>query len=250
MALVRSFVLVPLIAAVVLASVSGCATIVSGSKQDVSFNSNPQAAEVLVYQGYAPEVAGPGTMQVFVGRTPALASLPRNKEYTAVVRAPGYTEVRVKIDKNFNYWVIGNICCAGIVVGGLIDYATGSFFKLDPDDIMVTLVPSAGGVPPVLPGVPGMPGPAAPGMPAAPAGLVPSPAAQFNGGEGSASDVDMYAVFVARDSEGQLRSISIPMIRDHGAGAPGKATRDTFTWKHPLALPVRVGSSIRALVSR
>jgi hypothetical protein len=186
-----------------LAALSGCATIISGSKQEVTFNSNPQAAEVLIYQGYAPAAPGAGDIVVFGAKTPAVASLPRGKWYTAVVRAPGYAEVRVRIDKEFNLWVLGNILCGGLL-GGAIDYLTGAFWKLDPDDVMVSLVPGAGAAPPA----PGS-APSAPSTPGAPA---VSPAAAIEG-----NAVDLYAVFIARDSEGQMRSISIPMIRDRGA---------------------------------
>jgi hypothetical protein len=180
--------------ATLLVGMAGCATIISGSRQDVTVNSNPQAAEIHIYQGF---VAGPGAPEVYAGRTPSSTALPRDKSYTIAITAAGYQEVRVRIDKEFNLWVLGNLICGGLV-GGAVDYFTGAFWKLEPNDVLVTLAPG---------GSPGAPGTApVPGGSPAPAS---SPASQRD--EGGA---DLYAIFVAKDSEGQLRSVSVPMIRD------------------------------------
>jgi hypothetical protein len=174
---------------------SGCATIVSGTRQDVNINSNPQPAEVHIYEGNG----GPGGPEVGGGRTPMGVSLARDKTYTVVVSAAGYQEVRVRIDKGFNLWVLGNLCCGGIL-GGVIDLVTGAWYKLEPDSIAVTLVAGAGVVPQAAPAgvAPGGGGPVPP--PIGPAPAKNSPSAGLEGAE-------MYAVVLARDSEGEVRSI-------------------------------------------
>jgi hypothetical protein len=194
---------------------TSCATIVTGTTQDITINSAPQPAEVHIYPGSG----GPGGPEVGSGRTPMGIALARDKEYTVNVSSPGYQDVRVKINKSFNPWVIGNICCF-IIIGGAIDLITGAFWKLEPNSIVVTLVPGANGAP-VVPGTapatgpaPIMPAPGAPGpqpiMPAPTPGSAPPAYSPTTCNEG----VDLYAVMTMSDSNGDVRSIAIPMIRD------------------------------------
>lgn len=186
-----------------LAGTSGCATIVSGTTQDVSVSSNPAGADVQILQS----PGGPAAV-VAAGRAPMGTTLPRDHEYIVVVSAPGYQEVRVKISKTFNMWVLGNLCCT-VLLGGAIDLITGAFWKLEPNSIMVNLLPgNPGAAPPgtpVSPGVPNTPAPA-PAQPVQPAPPTYSPTT-------CSESIDLYAVFRAVDSEGQMRTLTVPMIR-------------------------------------
>jgi hypothetical protein len=140
-------------------------------------------------------------------------SLPRDHDYVVLVSSPGYQEVRVKISKTFNLWVLGNLCCGGLI-GGAIDLITGAFWKLEPNTVFVNLIPAAPGG-----GVPGMPAPGTPGGPIRP---TPQPGATQPGAtpqqyspSACAEGAELYAVVTAVDSEGQPRSLIVPMLRQN-----------------------------------
>jgi len=124
----KRFAFAALALAILLA---GCATIISGTKQDVSINSNPDGADIQIKTG--------GGLTVFSGSTPANCKLPRNKEYTVVVRMVGYKDQELYINREFNAWFVGNLLCGGIV-GIVIDAVDGAMWNLDPDMIHVELV--------------------------------------------------------------------------------------------------------------
>jgi len=119
-----TFILLPLF-------VIGCATIISGTKQQVSVNSTPQSAEV--------SIKTMGGIPVFNGKTPASAALQRKNEYLVTVKMAGYSEQTVQISRTINTWVIGNLLCGGIP-GLIVDGVTGALWNLDPEAIHVELV--------------------------------------------------------------------------------------------------------------
>jgi len=110
---------------------AGCASIVSGSKQEVNLTSHPVSAALTV----TTEKGAP----VWAGNTPATIELPREKAYIITAEVPGYAPATARIDKSLNGWFIGNLLCGGII-GGIIDYASGAMWKLDPDMVTIDLV--------------------------------------------------------------------------------------------------------------
>jgi hypothetical protein len=156
---------------------TGCATLIHGSRQDVSVESQPLAAEIRVTR------IGDGAPRVvYSGRTPAQVPLAREGHYSVVVQSDGYQDVTVDVDRSFSGWVLGNLLCGllgGLLVGGVIDYVTGAFWQLDPDGIVVTLLPNKRGT------------------------------TSLEGSEGA----DAFALLFAKDSNGELRSLAIPMVR-------------------------------------
>lgn len=111
--------------------IAGCASIISGSKQEVNLTSHPAAANVTITNEKG--------MVVWSGTTPATIELARDKEYFVKAEVPGYEPATVHIDQSLNGWFIGNLLCGGII-GGLIDYATGAMWTLDPDMVTIELV--------------------------------------------------------------------------------------------------------------
>lgn len=107
-----------------------CASIIHGTKQEVSISSSPEAAEVVVKTA--------GGVISFSGKTPASVSLPRKSEYDVFVNLKGYQEAKVHINKEFDALYLGNIVCGGII-GLIIDAANGAMNKLEPDVVSVTL---------------------------------------------------------------------------------------------------------------
>lgn len=104
---------------------SGCATIVNGSRQSVGINSTPGGAEIFVDD-------------VSVGKTPALISVKRNDSKVVKLTYEGYQPYEVKLTRNVSGWIAGNILLGGLV-GLVVDAVTGSMYKLSPDQIAAGL---------------------------------------------------------------------------------------------------------------
>ncbi len=154
-------VLVVLIAVVIF----GCATIVKGTKQDISIQSDPPHANFTVKTKSG--------VEVFRGVTPATVKLPKKNEYVVTIELAGYKETSVYISQSFELWALGNIICGGII-GLAIDALDGAMWKLEPDQIMVTLATA----------------------------LLEN------------NNTRLYVVFYALDNEGQLRSMAVPLIKN------------------------------------
>ena len=106
--------------AIALLSTS-CATIVSGSKQNVKFSSNPSTATIFIDE-------------VEVGKTPFEIKLARKSEHSVMIKLDGYQTYETKLTKKFNAWYIGNILFGGLI-GIIIDPITGAMYNLSPDQI-------------------------------------------------------------------------------------------------------------------
>ena len=103
---------------------SGCATIVHGNRQTVTINSEPDGATVKI--------------DGLKGKTPFSASLARNNDYVVSIKKKGYKEEQVQITKSFSgLSIIGNILW--LLVGVIIDFASGSAYNLSPTKVDVEL---------------------------------------------------------------------------------------------------------------
>lgn len=100
---------------------SSCATIISGSRQNVEINSEPSSAKVYINE-------------IEIGNTPVQKNLKRNQEYSLVLKLDGYETYETKIERKFNAWYIGNIAFGGLI-GIIIDPITGAMHKLKPKEI-------------------------------------------------------------------------------------------------------------------
>lgn len=109
---------------------SGCASIASGTDQNITVTAVPQATiEIASFE------AG---QLYYSGGSPAIVVLPRNRTYTVLVRASGYRDVSFSIGRRLNGWYFGNIL-VGWIAGFIIDALTGAMWKLEPAVISVTL---------------------------------------------------------------------------------------------------------------
>ena len=104
---------------------SSCATIVSGSRQTVKFDSTPINAIVFIDE-------------TEVGKTPFETKLGRKREYEVEIRLEGYEPYKTKLTKQFNAWYIGNIVFGGII-GLVVDPITGAIYKLTLNEINAQL---------------------------------------------------------------------------------------------------------------
>lgn len=100
---------------------SSCATIISGSKQNVKFTSNPSAATIFVDN-------------IEVGKTPFETKLARKKEHTVMIKLEGYKTYQATLTKKFNGWFVGNILVGGLI-GIIVDPITGAMYNLTPKEI-------------------------------------------------------------------------------------------------------------------
>lgn len=115
-----------LVNVVLLVTLSGCATIVSGSKQTVKFSSNPSAAVISINN-------------VVVGTTPFETKLERRvKEHRVAIKLEGYKTFETTLTRKFNSWYLGNILFGGLV-GIIVDPLTGAMYKISPSEVTATM---------------------------------------------------------------------------------------------------------------
>lgn len=129
----------PTVAALLLAlGLTGCASIINGRTQQVTFGSTPDNA-VLTIIDRAGNV-------VHSGVTPATVSLMRGYgyfkpgHYTVRFEKPGYSPREVSLAGQVSGWYLGNLIIGGMVLGMLIvDPITGGMFTLAPDKVDAAL---------------------------------------------------------------------------------------------------------------
>lgn len=109
----------------VLLFVSGCATIMHGSRQDVGISSAPVSASVTIDNQ---------TM----GKTPIVAELRRKDNHIIKIEMAGYEPFETTITHKVSGWVWGNIAFGGLI-GLAVDAITGGLYNLTPEQISATL---------------------------------------------------------------------------------------------------------------
>jgi hypothetical protein len=115
------------LAAIVAAAlaVGGCATIMQGTRQELSVASTPTGAKVLV-DG------------VEAGTTPVVAKLERKDKHVLRLQLDGYLPYELAMSRATSGWVWGNIVFGGLV-GLAVDAITGGLYKLKPEEVNATL---------------------------------------------------------------------------------------------------------------
>lgn len=113
--------LLAIVAAFVL-MLSGCATIISGTTQDLTFESNPEGAKVYL----------DGKL---MGVTPFTIPVHRNKYKHLRVEKEGYETVQRDLGKKFNCVSLLNVILGGLlgtttdsVSGAIVNYDDNSYF--------------------------------------------------------------------------------------------------------------------------
>lgn len=122
-------------------TLAGCASIVSGRRSDVAFNTNPPNAHIAVIDRRGQPVAsldGPGTVNL---KRQGRFFMPAR--YTAIISAPGYQTAQVPIGSTVNPWILGNVILGGIP-GIVIDSATGAAWKPKRSEVNLNLMPLDG----------------------------------------------------------------------------------------------------------
>lgn len=113
-----------------LATLSGCATIISGSTDRVAFSSTPENATF--------SIKDKNGKTVHQGTTPSSVVLERGngsfdgQTYQVDFSAPGYLPKTESLDTSINGWYLGNLIFGGLLGLVFIDPATGAMWDLPP----------------------------------------------------------------------------------------------------------------------
>ena len=112
--------------------ICGCAAIIHGSRQDVAVNSSPSGAKVVI-------------MGVHKATTPAVIELKRS-DNNIILRfeKEGFESLDFALTRKVDGWIIGNIVFGGLI-GLVVDFATGSAYKISPEEVNITLQKSSTG---------------------------------------------------------------------------------------------------------
>jgi len=109
-------------------SLTSCASIIHGRRQEVAVSSNPVGATVSDGSN--------------VWTTPTKVSLPRNSAQLLTVSKPGYQPQTVRLERTISGVVFANILAGGVIGWG-VDAISGAQWKLLPETVDVTLVPNS-----------------------------------------------------------------------------------------------------------
>lgn len=107
----------------------GCATIIDGKEQVVTFNSEPEHATVMI-------------SGIKIGETPLSVPIKRDDNVILELKKDGYKTHKAALGTKTNSWVFGNIIFG---LSGLFstttDNQTGAMTEYSPDKYFVTLAP-------------------------------------------------------------------------------------------------------------
>ena len=118
-------------------SMTGCASIISGSTQTLTFKSVPDEATI--------SITNKAGEKVHTGITPATVSLKRGTgyfkpaAYDVTFKKDGYQTKTVKVTGTVNGWYIANIIFGGLIGLLIVDPATGAMYTLNPSDVNAVL---------------------------------------------------------------------------------------------------------------
>jgi uncharacterized protein YceK len=122
-----------------IATLTGCASIMHGTSQDVGISSSPTTATVTVdNQGG--------------GQTPYIAHLSRKDNHVVKLALPGYAPAEMTLTRKTSGWVWGNIVFGGLI-GLAVDAMTGGLYNLTPEQLSSTLASQKASIAPTKDGV-------------------------------------------------------------------------------------------------
>lgn len=124
---------------IIIAALTGCASIVSGSSQEVSINSKPEKADVRIFNN--------ANVEIWNSKTPTTVKLKRGDgffegaDYKVEISKEGYETKTLMISSSINggWYIAGNLFIGGFLGWLIIDPASGAMWKLEPEAINVTL---------------------------------------------------------------------------------------------------------------
>jgi hypothetical protein len=100
---------------------SGCASIMHGTRQDIGIASSPSGADVWIDN-------------IRMGQTPVVERLKRNSSDVVKISMPGYQPFETTITHSVSGWVWGNVAIGGLIGLG-VDAISGGIYKLSPEQV-------------------------------------------------------------------------------------------------------------------
>ena len=105
---------------------TGCGFILQGREQTVTITTTPSEADIKI----------PDTLE---GKTPVTIDLDRTVAHLLEISKPGYQEKWVVVEKKLSWFiVVANVLTSG-PVGPIIDWQLGTWNRLSPSKVEVTL---------------------------------------------------------------------------------------------------------------
>ncbi len=105
---------------------SGCATVINGTSQDIKFDSNAKQTTVKISTG-------------ITCVAPCKLDMKRRRDFRVDFAAPGYRPAYVLVQSRTGGAVAGNVLLGGLI-GGVVDGANGSTNHLYPNPVKVRLI--------------------------------------------------------------------------------------------------------------
>lgn len=105
--------------------ITGCATIIHGTRQDVGISSTPTGASVTI-----------DNLQS--GTTPVFSKLRRKENHVVRITLPGYQPMDLTLTSSVSGWVWGNVAIGGLI-GLAVDAISGGMYKLSPEELSAAL---------------------------------------------------------------------------------------------------------------
>ena len=118
-------------------TMTGCASIFSGSTQTLTFKSVPDTANITITNKLGEKI--------HTGSTPATVTLKRGNGYfkpagyQVTFSKEGFQTKTVQVKATVNGWYIANIIFGGLIGFLIVDPATGAMYTLSPSDINTLL---------------------------------------------------------------------------------------------------------------
>lgn len=112
----------------VLSALSGCASIITGTTQSISVNSDPEGASCRVSRG--------GITLGVVPSTPGSVVVHRGSTGLDITCSkPGYALAQTTQPTNIETWIFGNVLIGGLI-GVVIDFSTGAAYTYDGNSML------------------------------------------------------------------------------------------------------------------
>jgi hypothetical protein len=113
---------------------TGCASIMSGTSQNVVVRSTPEGAKAT----FLDKAGKPVSVQT----TPCTVSLKRSGQYVLKLEKENFKPLEAPLTRTINGWYMGNIFFGGLLGLLIVDPATGAMFSITPDTIETELAVS------------------------------------------------------------------------------------------------------------
>lgn len=120
---------------------TGCASIVHSGQRNVTINSTPTGAKVVIVKANTGEAVHSGVTPLTVSLNPKRGYF-KGQAYTLKLELEGYQTAEVAIKPELSGWYLGNIIFGGLIGMLAVDPATGAMWNLTPEKIEQPLTAS------------------------------------------------------------------------------------------------------------